>query len=201
MSSGEFVFIVDSDFELPPNLIEDCVMACETGFDCARIHEVFVGVNYWSRCRALEQRTYWGDDVIEVPRFMRRKTYDAVAGFDETLTAGEDYDFGQKLASKTLRIYTSRFIIRHHETGDLRTIVMKKHFYGKTMDAYLRKHGDSTLRDFALVRLGWIRQRNLLINDPLHACGIFVIKWLQYTASLIGFAQATVGHLFSRRES
>lgn len=198
-SSGEYIFIVDSDFELSRGLIEDCVRTCEAGCDCVRVHELFVGLNYWSRCRALEQRTYWGDEVIEAPRFMLRRAYDSVGGFDESLVAGEDYDLGQRLVTNNFRTCSSNFMILHHEPGDLRTIVMKKHYYGKTMGAYMQKYGNATFRHFALVRLGWIKQRTILLSDPAHACGMLLIKWLQYNASFIGFAQERVGRIFSRR--
>jgi glycosyltransferase involved in cell wall biosynthesis len=185
-SSGKYLFNIDSDFELEKGLLWECVSLCEHGQDAVSIREEFKGGGFWGECRRLEHRTYWRNPVIESPRFYRRSVSDDLEGYDPTLTAGEDYDFGIRLLKHHYRVaFAERFIL-HDEPSDLARIVMKKYRYGKTIHRYFRKHGTRGLREFSFVRRDWISRRKLLLARPQYAVGIVVVKYLQYLTALLG---------------
>lgn len=185
-SSGEYVLCLDSDFELSSGLVSECVELCEAGFDAVSINQDFVGEGFWSACRKLENRTYWGDAIIWSPRFFSRRIFDEVGGYDEKLTAGEDYDFALRLIHRGYKIGFARSLIYHHESGALRSIVMKKYRYGKSMSKFLSKHGQIGRSKFYPVRSQWITHRNLLVEKPTVMIGIPFLKFLQYYCALIG---------------
>jgi glycosyltransferase involved in cell wall biosynthesis len=185
-SRGEYVLCLDSDFELSAGLVSECVELCEAGFDAVSINQEFVGVGFWATCRKLENRTYWGDVIIESPRFFARRIFDEVGGYDDRLTAGEDYDFAIRLIHRGCRIGFARSLIYHHESGSLRFIVMKKYRYGKSMGKFLSKHGGVGRSKFYPVRSQWITHRNLLVEKPAVLIGLPFLKFLQYYCALIG---------------
>jgi len=186
-SSGKYVLCLDSDFELSPGLVTECVGLCEPGLDAVSINQEFVGAGFWGMCRKLENRTYWGDAIIESPRFLSRRMFDRIGGYDQELTAGEDYDLAIRLIRRGCRIGFARGVIYHHESGSLRFIVMKKYRYGKSMSNFLSKHGPIGRSKFYPVRSQWITRRNLLVEKPAVILGIPFLKFLQYYSALIGY--------------
>jgi glycosyltransferase involved in cell wall biosynthesis len=93
VSSGEYLFFVDSDMEVEKNVIEYCVRCCKLqGFDAVIIPETSVGEGYWSNCIALEKLLYLKNPLIEAARFFTRRCFFDVGGYDEDLEVGEDWD-------------------------------------------------------------------------------------------------------------
>ncbi len=185
-SSGAYLFNVDSDQELDPRLVQDCVSLCQQGADAVYVHELFVASGFWSRCRMIEYMTYWGDPAMEVPRFVRKKLFERVGGYDVRLTAGEDYDFSFRARKVSTRFAASRYLLNHHEAGSLKYIVFKKYRYGKTMKLYIDKYGMKAFGHFTLIRPAWLRNRRLLLTYPQYSAGMIFIKFLQYAVSFIG---------------
>ena len=82
-SRGEYVYYVDADMELPPKLIQEAVTLCSKKYDALIIPEDSFGIGIWASAKNLERRCYWGDNLIESPRFFRKKVWQKVGGLDE----------------------------------------------------------------------------------------------------------------------
>jgi len=94
---GDFIFFVDSDMELTPTVIEECVATCiNEDTDAVIIPEVSVGEGFLAECRKMEKETSVGDKFSEAPRFFRKEVFNSVGGYDENLVSGEDFDFGTR---------------------------------------------------------------------------------------------------------
>ena len=82
----------------------------------------------------------------------------------------------------TLKHYTGRI--------SLRDLLIKKFKYGRSVNEYLaesRAAGGPTA--LALVRthvICFLRRWDLLLKDPLHYCGIFVLRGLEFLAIVFG---------------
>ncbi len=63
------------------------------------VHEQDITSGFWSRCKALERRCYWGNDAIESARIVRRDVFEAVGGYDEQISSGEDFDIHRRYKS------------------------------------------------------------------------------------------------------
>ena len=90
---GDYLLFVDSDMELEPRLVEEGVKLLKTDYDALIIPEVTVGSTYWAKVRAFGRSLYVGSRMFEATRFVKRKVFVALGGYDENLTGPEDYDF------------------------------------------------------------------------------------------------------------
>ena len=94
-SRGEYLFNLDADLACTITVLEEAVTRCEVlKQDILVCPELSVSYNFWGECRQLEKIGYLEDPVQESSgRFMRRNVAETLAGADENLLAGEDYDY------------------------------------------------------------------------------------------------------------
>ncbi len=184
---GEFIFFIDSDMELTPNVITECVAKVENGFDAIIVPEVSVGESFWARCKALEKACYIGDDWIEAARFLKKNVFETIGGYDARLVFGEDWDLHQKIKGAGFRIGRMNALIRHHEGQlSLRDIILKKHYYGKTWAIYRMKHPKAAKQQLTLVRPAFVKNWRELAKDPGHTLGMIFMKTCEFVASWLG---------------
>lgn len=198
-ASGEFVSIIDSDMELSPHVIQDCVdvMHYRPNTRGIIIPEESFGEGFWAQCKRLERSFYSGNDAIEAARFFTRKTYLTVGGYDESLVSGEDWDLSTRV--RTLgKIERISSFIRHNE-GKLKlgTSLRKKFYYAQKAKAFLRKQTaasrmQSGAGPFARYRLFLSRPKKLLRN-PFVGVGMLIMKTFEF-----GFGG--LGYIFSREK-
>jgi glycosyltransferase involved in cell wall biosynthesis len=182
-ANGEFVLFVDSDMELTANVVSECVARVGGGFDAVIIPEFSVGEGFWAKCRALEKECYVGDDLIEAARFFRSSVFEAVGKYDSVLEAGEDWDINQRTKKGGFEIGRINASIRHHEGKlALREAVLKKRYYGQTLQDYLIKHPSEAKQQLKIIRPAFLRNWKKLANDPIHAFGMFFMKACEFGA-------------------
>lgn len=185
---GEFVFFVDSDMELTPFVISECIATAEKcGFDAVIVPEVSVGEGFWARCKTLEKACYIGDDLIEAARLYKKSVFEKVGGYDLELEAGEDWDLNQRIMKAGYRIGRTDRVIKHNEGRlSLRETVLKKHYYGQTLKRYRKKYPRLAKQQLGLVRPAFVRNWRKLAKDPAHALGLFFMKICEFGAGWIG---------------
>jgi glycosyltransferase involved in cell wall biosynthesis len=182
-AKGEFIFSVDSDMELAPNVVSECVSKVEEGFDAVIIPEFSVGEGFWAKCKALEKQCYVGDDLIEAARFFRRDVFEALEGYDVKLLFGEDWDLNLRIAKAGHSVGRIRAYIKHHEGAlSLRETMLKKHYYGKTLELYRVKHSEEAKQQLTLMRPSFAKNWRKLARDPIHAAGLVALKICEFAA-------------------
>jgi glycosyltransferase involved in cell wall biosynthesis len=170
VARGNCVMYVDADMVASPNLVAACVDRLSRG-DCVALHisEIVLGRSFFSRVRRFERRFYDGT-VIDAARFLRRDVLAEFGGFDETLTAGEDWDLDKKIkglgaialvdADPILNQFRAQWrlapfirqrgvdpslygaVLYHNESEfDLRRYLTKKRNYASWFAPYQRKWG------------------------------------------------------------
>ncbi|MFH1327871.1 MAG: glycosyltransferase [Candidatus Bathyarchaeota archaeon] len=185
-AKGEFIYFVDSDFELSSNVIERCVKACNDGADAVIVPERSVGnEGFWASCRQLEILTCEGDDYIEAPRFFRRQTFFESKGFDEHLIFGEEDDLNLRIRALGCKVARIKAPLFHHE-GPLKQVFLRKYYYGQTMSLYLKKQRSNAVAQFNPFRPGWIKNKHLIMKDPTHATGMFIERAIQSIMAGLG---------------
>ena len=190
---GDLVFFVDSDMELGSSVIDECVKKIREEYDGVVIPEVSVGEGFWAKCKALEKRCYIGDDLIEAARFFRKSVFENMGGYDAELEAGEDWDLNQRLSKAGYRIGRINAFIKHYEGRlSLRATMLKKRYYGKTLERYRKKHPTEARHQLKLIRPAFTRNWRGLVKDPVHALGMLVMKACELGAVGLGFL-ATAG--------
>ncbi len=195
LASGEYLLFVDSDMNLTPPVVSECVAAIRTsGAPGVVIPETSIGEGFLARCRALERSCYTGDDAIEAARFFTRRAFDECGGFDENLTGPEDWDLTLRLGAGRTLPRTVSYIA--HEEGRLRlsTVVGKKRYYAASLASYWRKHGRSTLGQANIVfRPALVRNWRRFARHPLLAAGVISLKTLETAAVAWGLVEAWIG--------
>ncbi|MFA6329453.1 MAG: glycosyltransferase family A protein [Candidatus Micrarchaeia archaeon] len=141
-SKGKYVLYLDADMILTPTVIEECVSTTEANPKIAGLYipERIIGEGFWIKVRNFE-RSFYNATVIDCVRFVSRKAFDKVRGFDETMTGPEDWDFDKKIRKIGQTTIIKSEIMHNEGRLDIRKYLSKKGYYAKAMDKYVRKWG------------------------------------------------------------
>jgi glycosyltransferase involved in cell wall biosynthesis len=200
-AKGDFVYFVDSDFQLTPRVVERCIKKCDKGFDSIIVPERVIPRNgFWETCRQLEIITYEGDDSVESPRFFRKEVFDKTGGFDESLIFGEENDLNIRVRDLGYNVGRIKEVLFHHE-GPVSSVILRKFYYGKTSLLYINKKRTAALTQFSFVRQGWIKNRNYLAHKPLYAIGMVIQKFVQYLAAGLGLIVSLLENGFRQEKA
>lgn len=145
MARGEYVYFMGSDIILTPKLIEECVIIVNEGSDAVIVWNVSdPSKSVWAKTRFYERLSYYGSDVYEGARFVRRDIFVKIGGFDEEIFANEDIAFGRKLSRLGVRIGRTKHNYELHlgEPRTLKEIVLKTYYYGANIKQYFKKYKD-----------------------------------------------------------
>jgi glycosyltransferase involved in cell wall biosynthesis len=161
-SKGKYLYRVDSDVILDPDIVESSVNKCE--------NELYDGVcifwlpdesiSFWAKVRKIEKESYiehpnyvgatkYNKNVLGA-RFLRRDVLETIGGFDEEIpTLGEDYALYNKLAKSDFNFAIIDSRERHiGEPRKIRDIIRKNFRYGTALTAFLEEQ-EGGLRQFA----------------------------------------------------
>jgi glycosyltransferase involved in cell wall biosynthesis len=187
IAATEFLLFVDSDMVLTPGIPVECLDRVRAGDRAVIIPEISVGGGYWSACKALERSCYVGDDTLEAPRFIDRRLFEDLSGFDERLWAGEDWDLTARIRERGDQIGRIQTALIHDEgklslVGAMRT----KYYYGKSMPLYIRKHRSLARSQLKLLRPAFFKRRDLLMRRPWLTIGMFTLKSCEILSGGLG---------------
>ncbi len=193
-AEGSFFLFLDSDIELAPKVVEQCVNKISEGFDAVVLPEIIVGEGFWAKCRALEAMCYLNDPGIVVcPRFFKKEVFEEVGGYDENIEAGEDWDIRERLKDKGFTFTQIDELTMHNEGRvSLLSRVKKKYQYGLVLENYTEKnkHRNIVKKQFPLFRAAYYKNWKLLIRQPIYAGGFLLMKLLETLAVAMAFAIA-----------
>lgn len=192
LSRGSYLLFIDSDMVLERDVIEFCVALSWAHPDAAGviIPEKSVGEGFWASCKALERGCYVGDDTIEAARFFKRAAFDAVGGYDEELTAAEDWDLSQRVQRMGALGRIDAFIEHQEGRLTLRKAMRGKFYYGTTLGRYIRKQPGRAAHQLQFVRPAYLRHWRRLAAHPVLAAGMVVLKGCEFAAGGTGLALA-----------
>jgi glycosyltransferase involved in cell wall biosynthesis len=199
-AKGKYLLFLDSDMELSPNVVKECVKLCEEkNFDAAVVPLTTVAIGFLAECRKLEVELYSYDpNYFLMPRFFRKTAFLKEGGFDEKLICGEDFDLARRYERQGYRIGIITQPVRHLEGKlSLKKIVLKAHYYGKNLPSFFSKEPTLVLRGYSPTRFIWNLKR--LIKKPAHLVGLAIIKLVEYIAYSIGIFNGIVGLDSSKR--
>lgn len=192
---GKYIYRVDSDFVVEPDVVRQCIDLCERKhLDGVAVHNTSAdGLGFWADVRKLERNTYVDDTLIVAVRFFTKKAWAAVGGLDETLYGPEDYDFHNRFIAKGFKWGRIKAIERH--LGEPKTLgeIFNKHFwYGKQMLFYFQKHPSVSLQQFNPIRLSYIRHIQVFLEHPLLTLGLITMTFTKFFAGGLGFITAVL---------
>lgn len=190
-SRGEFVFFVDSDMVLEPNVVKECVEAFSyNGAAGVIIPERSIGPGFWIKVRDFERGLY-RNSKIESARFFLKKYVVEARGFDEDVIFFEESTLPQKLELLGLRVdFRITSSIFHIEDGfQMIKWLRKKRYYYRTAKEYAckyEKYADSQLSVLYRVRTFTSHGKwKTVVRHPVLAIGLIVLKTLELFVSKI----------------
>jgi glycosyltransferase involved in cell wall biosynthesis len=195
-AKGAYLLFVDSDMVLEPAVVSECVEAATAGANAVVIPELSFGEGFWTRCKALERSCYVGDETVEAARFFSRDLFVAAGGFDESISAAEDWDYHARVRKCGGRTERTRAFIGHDEGRlTLRRLMAKKRYYGRTWTEYARKHPALAHEQTRFLRPAFLRHRRRLAGQPIVLAGMIVMKTCEYAAGAIGVVSGKLERL------
>lgn len=188
-AEGMYICFIDSDMILEPDVISNCLAQCENNprLTAVTIPETSFGQGFWAKCKSLE-RSYYGVDWIECPRFMPISVFQNSGGYNEKVAGGEDGDLTQRLSDYGPFGRIPSLI--HHDEGRVkfRELVKKRsRLFGEGwVQNGRRNHYTDGPR---LLALYCSRPRTILLH-PLTWVGMIFMRTIELSARAFGYIRA-----------
>jgi glycosyltransferase involved in cell wall biosynthesis len=197
-AGGPFVYKVDSDFVLEREVIEQCVREASKGYDAVVVHNSpDVRAGWIGRIRKFEVDMYKYDLAHSSARFVRKDVFERIRGFDERITAGEDYDFQNRLNAGGYRTgFIDAEALHLGEPTKLLQHLKKYHLYGRKFASFTERNGSAQLR---FLRPVYLRHWRSFLAHPLRALAFAAYNVCKYAAGASGYLQARVADRGRRR--
>jgi glycosyltransferase involved in cell wall biosynthesis len=185
-AKGKYLLIHDSDIYFHSDSVKECVeLAEKTGCKAIILPEKSIGEGYWAKVKAFERSIYVGNDLIEAARFFDKKMFFEVGGYDEGLTACEDWDLQNRIRAKgykTLRVKS--FLL--HDEGKLSFFgsSKKKKYYAKWIKIYKGRYPELAKKQFSFFSRSPVKKLLLksLVRPDL-ALAMLIMKIFEYANS------------------
>jgi glycosyltransferase involved in cell wall biosynthesis len=187
---GEYVMILDADMVLQRDVVTAAVAAARAGAEAVAIPERSFGDGFWSACKAFERSFYEDDTLVAAARFFRRDRVLALGGYDETLTGPEDWDMSMRAAGPSGITFAQTLILHDEGTQSLRNLYLKKYYYGRSMPAFVRKHGAEALKRISPLRGSLLRGVGSMLRHPVLAAGLTTMKSAELLGGAFGMLSA-----------
>jgi glycosyltransferase involved in cell wall biosynthesis len=200
-SSGEYVYKVDSDFVLDPKVVQECIAKVNEGFEAIVVHNTPDETISWiAKVRKFEVDMYKYDLSHSSARFVSRKLYDKIGGFNSKITSAEDYDFQNKINNFGIKTGFIEAEALHLGEPTHFWPHMKKYFeYGRDMVNYHSENSTNSKSNFlsALIQalklqeiyfLNWKR----FIFNPIIAVIFVLYNLCKYIFGGLGFVSGKI---------
>lgn len=196
-AKGEFIYWIDSDMRLTPNVINNCIYEIgRQSADAIIVPEVSVGDSFWAKCRALEKKCYNRSNrsYTDAARFIKRGVWNELGGLDSSLGSTDDFDFQARLDKNGYKTIKLKDFIYHFEGNlTLKKQFIKKFIYGKIALGYFNKYRNNKLfLAKQYLRPEFLQHLDILIKDPVHAVGMLVLKFVENSAGILGILYSTI---------
>lgn len=191
-SHGKYIYRVDSDMLVSPDVISQAVATCE-GFslDGVIIRSVSdAGISYWSKVRSYERSNLYDFDRNVAVRFISKRAFSEIGGFDQELSGFEDYDLHDRFVQAGFKY--GRIAAGELHIGEPRAMaeIVRKHFYyGKFLATYLRKDNGNIGRVTPL-REGQLTMLMRMKSEPSVIVGFALYQYIRYFSALVGMLSA-----------
>lgn len=201
-AGGEFLLFIDSDMELQPEVIEECLTKCtEDSADAVIIPEKYMSQGLIGLCRETEKQLLTSrSDLMEIPRFFRRNIFLRLGGFDEKLVCGEDFDFFQRFNASGYTFGKIEAQLLHFEhVQTFYDVATKGYGYGKTLVNLMEKAPKNTVRRYGILRMSSVKKIGSETRS-LKVLFVFVfMKVVEYLSYSCGLFSASVEKSFVKK--
>jgi glycosyltransferase involved in cell wall biosynthesis len=188
-ASGQYVYKVDSDFVVEPTVVEECVAKTHEGFEAVVVHNSpDVRVSWIARVRKFEVDMYKYDITHSSARFVTKELYQKIGGFNPKITAGEDYDFQNKINRLGVKIgFVDAEALHLGEPKKLWPHLMKYYDYGKDFVNYRAENKAESKEQLSFFRGVYARNWRKFLKEPVMGMVFIVYTICKYGFGAIGY--------------
>lgn len=191
-AKGQYVYKVDSDFTLDPAVIAECVQKAAQGYEAVVVHNSpNAAISWVAKVRKFEVDMYKYDLMHSSARFVRKDIYQAIGGFSESITAGEDYDFQNKLNRGNYRTgFIKTEALHHGEPKHLWPHLKKMYTYGKDSANYQKQNPQEFNGQMNYILLVWLHNWKRFVRHPLKALQLLIYDFLKFSFAGVGLLRS-----------
>jgi glycosyltransferase involved in cell wall biosynthesis len=195
-SSGKYIYRVDSDFILEPQIISEAVNVAESNnYAAILIHNTSdPTISYWAKVRKFERDMYDSDNLNVAVRFIRRDVFLSVGGFDIRLVYGEDYDLHNRIIEKYKIGKINAKEIHVGEYKSIKEVGKKNYYYGKNAALFLKKNKSRGLKQVSPFRKVYLKNYKEFLRHPYLATGFIIYQVVRYSSGVIGLLVNKIRH-------
>jgi len=188
-SCGKYIYRLDSDVVLSQTVVEECVQKCKVE-NCGGVATYWgpdESISFWAKVRKFEKDCYKYDSKRNVARFYQKEVIEMIGGYNDQLTAGEDYDVQNKLLNNGFKILFAESEGLHlGEPRYLSHIIRKNYYYGKTINRFLYQNREKGLIQVSPIRISLIKEWKKFILHPVLLLGFIFYEIVVYFSALAG---------------
>src|SRR6266705_167415 len=146
-ANGKYLFFVDADHKIAPDVVATCVKAID-GVDGVLVNDQDISKgSKVSRLVASRRKILSHDPLNVAIRFVRRDVFDGVGGFDPDLYAGEDLDFHQRFLNRGYKMVYSQATEWHlGSPANFKGLLNRSLYYSSNNLRYASKNPLSALK-------------------------------------------------------
>ena len=188
-SKGSFIYKIDSDFVLDPLVIEQCVEQVNQGFEAVVVHNSpDTRISWIAKIRKFEVDMYKYDITHSSARFVSKRVYNLIGGFDSKITAAEDYDFQNKInRAKIATSFVDAEALHLGEPTNILNHMLKYYWYGKDMVNYARENAQESTKQLGFVRSVYLKHWKQFVAKPITATAFITYNFFKYGFGGAGF--------------
>jgi len=188
-SSGDYVYKVDSDFILDPEVVKQCMQEVQKGCDAVVVHNSpDVRVSWIAKIRKFEVDMYKYDITHSSARFVKKEVYEKIGGFNEKITAGEDYDFQNKLNRGGYRTgFIEAEALHLGEPTNFWKHMLKYYTYGKDFVNYQSENKEESKEQLGFLRGVYARNWKKFLKYPLLGMGFLFYNVCKFGFGGVGY--------------
>ena len=140
-AKGRYLYFVDADQKLCPDVIEACVKMSGK-VDAVLINDQdLASDSTMSRLVASRRRILSYDPLNVAPRFVRKAAFERLGGFDSDLYAGEDLDLHRRFLLNNFKVTYSHATVWHlGSPADSKELVNRSMYYSSNYLRYVSKN-------------------------------------------------------------
>ena len=172
---------------------------CVDVLDAVVVHNTpDVSSGWIARARKFEIDMYKGSYLHTAARFLRRELFDAVGGYSMNITAGEDYDFQNRLTMAGARFHTIGSDVVHlGEPASLVELGRKYWFYGQDFRNFTRLYPLGQSSQLNIVRPELFGNGVEFVIHPLLGVSSLGLYMFKYFVGGIGYVTQAIRDGFS----
>jgi len=194
-SKGDYIYRLDSDVVLSPNVVGECVKKCELE-NCNAVATYWgpeTSISFWAKVRKLEKDSYKYDIHRNVARFYQKNVYMEIGGYNEDLVSGEDYDIQNRIIEKNYKICFAKSEGFHlGEPKSIIEIINSNYRYGKTVIHFLRYNKTKGIKQMGPFRKSLFKNWENFLRNPILTIGFLIYYFLIYFATFLGILHSLI---------